>query len=199
MFTRTVTFTGAADIDAGLAYLRDTVTPRLREQPGFRAITASADRAGSVLGVLTIWATEADRDASAGVMAQTREQGQQMIGGELTMEHWEEVLVEVERPPVVGCYLVLRRFSADPSALEETGRAFAADVLPQIKAMPGFCAVRSMVNRQIGAGITGTIWADRAGAEAAAAAGEARRDQAAAMGVTFGELSVREIIYAELS
>jgi hypothetical protein len=64
MFSRIVTFTGAADVDAGVRYLQDTVVPMLHEQKGFRGVTASADQASGVLGVMSLWETEADRDAS---------------------------------------------------------------------------------------------------------------------------------------
>jgi heme-degrading monooxygenase HmoA len=71
-------------------------------------------------------------------------------------------------------------------------------VLPQIKANPGFCAVRNMINRQTGEGIVGTVWADKASTDAAAEAGEARREQAVQRGVTFGEQTKREIVFVDL-
>src|SRR5579859_59725 len=107
MFTRTVTFTGATDIDAGMRYLQDTVAPLLREQKGFRGMTASADRSGGVLGVLSLWETEADRNASETTLVKGREEGLRLIGGEMTVENFEELLVEIAEPPVVGRSLLL--------------------------------------------------------------------------------------------
>jgi heme-degrading monooxygenase HmoA len=198
MFTRTVTFTGATDIDAGVRYLHDTVTPLLREQKGFRGVTASADRSGGVLGVLSLWETEADRDASESTLVKAREEGRQVIGGNITVKNFEELLVEIAEPPVVGCSLLLRRISMDPAKVEENLGFFEREVLPRIKANPGFCAVRNMINRQTGEGMVGTIWADKASMDAAAEAGEARRQQAAQRGVTFGEQSKREIVFVDL-
>jgi heme-degrading monooxygenase HmoA len=198
MFTRTVTFTGATDIDAGMRYLQDTVAPLLREQKGFRGVTASADRSGGVLGVLSLWETEADRDASESTLVKAREEGQRVIGGAITVEHFEELLVEISKPPTVGCSLLLRRISMDPAKIDENLGFFRREVLPQIKANPGFCAVRNMINRQTGEGMVGTVWADKASMDAAAEAGEARRQQAAQRGVTFGEQSKREIVFADL-
>jgi heme-degrading monooxygenase HmoA len=198
MFARTVTFTGATDIDAGMRYLQDTVAPLLREQKGFRGLTASADRSSGVLGVLSLWETEADRDASESTLVKAREEGQRVIGGEMTVEHFEELLVEVDQPPTVGCSLLLRRLSMDPGKIEENLGFFRREVLPQIKANPGFCAVRNMINRQTGEGMVGTVWADRASIDGAAEAAEARRQQAAQRGVTFGEQSKREIVFVDL-
>lgn len=61
----------------------------------------------------------------------------------MTVEHFEELLVEVDQPPTVGCSLLLRRLSMDPGKIEENLGFFRREVLPQIKADPGFCAVRT--------------------------------------------------------
>jgi len=198
MYARAVTYTGAASIDAGVRYLKEVAVPLLRQQRGFRGVTASADRSGGVLGVLSLWGTEADRDASESTLVKAREEGQQVIGGTFTVEHFEELLAETARPPAAGCSLLIRRLSMDPAKIEENLGFFKQDVLPQITAGPGFCAVRNMINRQTGEGLVGTVWADKAAMDAAAEAGEARRRQAARRGVTFGEQSKREIVFADL-
>lgn len=198
MFTRAVNFTGATDIDAGLGYLQDTVVPLLAGQKGFRGVTASADRSGGVLGVLSLWETEADRDASDSAMVKAREEGRRVIGGEMNVEHFEEQLVEIVQPPKVGCSLLIRRLSMDPAMVEEHLDFFRREVLPQMKASPGFCAVRNMINRQTGEGVVGSVWTDRAAMDTWAEAGDARRQQAAQRGVTFAEQSKREIVFVDL-
>jgi heme-degrading monooxygenase HmoA len=198
MFTRLVTFTGAKDIDGGLKFVRDTVTPMLREQHGFRGITASVDRSQGVFGVLTLWDTEADRDASESAMVKVRADGATIIGGELTVEFFEELVVEIVNPPAVGASLLVRRISMDPAKIDENVEFFKREVLPQIKENAGFLAVRHMINRKTGEGAVGTVWADQASMEAAAETAEARRQMAARQGVTFGEQSKREIVFADL-
>jgi hypothetical protein len=198
MHARIVTYTGATSIDAGVRYLNDTAAPLLREQRGFHGVTASADRAGGVLSVLSLWATETDRDASEGTLVKAREEGQRVIGGGLTVEHFEELLAETARPPAVGCALLIRRVSMDPARIEENLVFFRQDVLPQIMASPGFYAVRNMLSRQTGEGIVGTVWADMAAASAAAEAADARRPEAAQRGVIFGEQSKREIVFIDM-
>jgi heme-degrading monooxygenase HmoA len=198
MFTRVVTFTGATDIDAGLRYLQDTVVPLLREQNGFRGVTASADRQGAVLGVLTLWETEADRDASESTLTKARAEAQRVVGGQITVEHFEELLVDVVKVPAIGSALLVRRISMDPSRIDENLDFFRREVLPVMRSSAGFCAVRTMVNRQTGDGATGTVWTDRGALDAWVEASEARRRNAADRGVTFRELSKREVIFAEL-
>src|SRR2546427_773589 len=69
MFTRVLNFRGAKNIDGGVGLVRDSATPVLREQKGYRGTTASADRDGGVFGILSLWDTEANRDGSFDVLA----------------------------------------------------------------------------------------------------------------------------------
>jgi heme-degrading monooxygenase HmoA len=198
MHARIVTYTGATSIDAGVRYLNDTAAPLLREQRGFRGVTASADRSGGVLGILSLWDTEADRDASEGTLVKARTEGQRVIGGVFTVEHFEELLAETAQPVAVGCALLIRRVSMDPARIKENLDLFRRDVLPRITASPGFCAVRNMLSQQTGEGVVGTVWADMAAADAAAEAADARRQEAAQRGVIFGEQTKREIVFVDL-
>lgn len=197
MFSRVVNFTGAKDIDGGIRYISETVAPVLRQQKGFRGTTASVDRSGGVLGVLSLWDSEADRDASESALAKTREEGQKIIGGQMSVEVFEEALFEATAPPAVGSSLLIRRISMDPAKVDDNLEFFKREVLPQIKANPGLLAVRQMINRDTGDAIVGTVWADEASMRAAAE-DAARRQQAAAGRVTFGEQSKREIVFIDL-
>ncbi|MDT4939595.1 MAG: hypothetical protein QOG80_3266 [Pseudonocardiales bacterium] len=198
MFTRVVTFTGAKDLDAGVVFVRDQVMPVMGQQHGFRGLTVSVDRSGAVLGVLSLWDSEADRAASESALAKTREEAQTVIGGTMAIESFEELVFDVVAAPVVGSSLLVRRVSMDPAKVDENAAFFTREVLPQIKANPGFRSARNMINRQTGEGLVGTVWADNDTMEAAAEAAEARREQAARQGVNLGEQSRREIVYVEL-
>lgn len=197
MFARTVTFTSATNIDQGITFLRDKVIPLLHEQKGFRGVTVSADETAGVLGVLSLWDTEEERDASEGPLAATRREHQQLMGGEVAVENFEEMVRDVTEPPSVGSWLLLRRVSMDPANIDENVEFFRREVLPQIKAGRGFRAVRNMINRQTGEGMVGTLWADRAAMEAAAEAAEERRRRVEPR-VTFGEQSMRTIVYVDM-
>ena len=197
MFTRVVQSRQATDIDAGVAFVRNTVAPLLRQQNGFRGVTASADRAGGVFGVLTVWETEADRDASDSALLKVREDAAKIIGGKMTVEVYEEMVVEAAGPPREGTSLLIRRISMDPAQIDENLQFFKETVLPQIKSSPGFLAVRNMINRTTGDGLVGTVWADVASMEAAAEAAQQRQAQAEGR-VSFGEQSKREVLFVDL-
>jgi heme-degrading monooxygenase HmoA len=198
MFTRVLTFTGATNIDGGVAFVRDTAVPVLQEQQGYRGVTASADRDGGVFGVLSLWETEADREASFGPLAGLRQQGVDVVGGELTVDSFEQVVEEVTSPPTVGSALMVVRTSMDPSKVDENLGFFKSEVLPRIKGAPGFRALRNMIDRKTGRGIVGSAWADQDAMKNAAAQAEARRDEGRARGVSFDGDSYREIVFADM-
>ena len=98
MFTRVLNFRGAKNIDGGVGLVRDSATPVLREQKGYRGTTASADRDGGVFGILSLWDTEANRDGSFDALAGLRQQALDVMGGELTVDSFELLVEEIVSP-----------------------------------------------------------------------------------------------------
>jgi heme-degrading monooxygenase HmoA len=198
MHTRVLTFTGATNIDGGVDFLRQKVVPLLNDQKGYRGITASADRSGGVLGILSLWETQSDREASDSALAKARQESIDIVGGELTVETFEQLLAEVDDPPGPGSALMVTRISMDPAKIDENFAFFKSDVLPRFKANAGFQSVRNMLNRETGHGLVGTVWANQDAMKAAAAEAQARRQEAIARGVSFGDVSYREILFSDL-
>ena len=198
MHNRVLTFTGAKNIDDGVAFVRDNAVPVLQEQKGYRGTTASADRDGEVLGILSLWETEAARDASFGPLAELRQQGLDVVGGELTVESFEQLVEEMKSPPTAGSALMVTRISMDPAKIDENLGFFKSEVVPRISAAPGFLALRNMLDRKTGRGLVGSAWADQDAMKQAAAQAEARRDEGRARGVSFDGDSYREIVFADV-
>ncbi|HEY3096538.1 MAG TPA: hypothetical protein VGK05_06840 [Acidimicrobiia bacterium] len=198
MFTRVLTFTGAKNIDDGVAFVRDNAVPVLEQQKGYRGVTASADRDGGLLGLLSLWETEADRDASFAPLAELRQQGLDVVGGQLTVESYEQLVEEVASPPTVGSALMVTRISMDPAKVDENLGFFKSEIVPRIKAAPGFRALRNMIDRNTGRGLVGSAWADQDAMKNAAAEAQSRRDEGRARGVSFEGDSYREIVFADM-
>jgi len=196
MYARIVQSTAATDIDGGVAFVRDSVLPIIRQQHGYRGLVVSADRKAKVFGVLSLWAEQADLEASNSAMAKTRDEGQKIIGGELTVDGFEQILFETKQPPGPGVALLVRQVSMEPAKVDDNIEFFRTTVLPQIQATAGFRGVRQLVNRETGNSIVGTLWDDAAAMENAAVEAEARQGQAAGR-VTFGEQTKREILLVD--
>jgi heme-degrading monooxygenase HmoA len=198
MYARIVNITGAKDIDDGIRMLRDQLPSALKDQKGFRGMAVSADRAGGILGVLTLWDTEADRDASWDALAARRQETQDLIGGEMNTATYEELLAEAgDAPPAPGSALLLWPVSMEPARVDENLAFFRSEVLPRIKASQGFQQVRLLMNRQTGQGVGGTVWATEDAMRAHAADAQARRQASVDRGVRFGEMRYREIVFAD--
>jgi heme-degrading monooxygenase HmoA len=199
MHTRWLSFTGAKNIDGGVDFLRDKVVPLLNEQKGYRGVTASADRSAGALGILSLWETQSDRDASETALASARQEGLDIIGGELTVETFEQLVAEMgDPPPGPGSALMVTRISMDPAKIDENLGFFKSDVLPRIKASEGFQGVRNMINRETGQGLVGTAWANEDAMKAAAAEAMTRRAEGIARGVSFGDVSFREVLFFDI-
>lgn len=198
MFVRVVGFTEAKHIDAGIDFVRDTVSSVLHQQKGFAGTIASADRANDVFGVLTRWETEADRDASESALLKVREEGQTIIGGRLSVEYFEEVRLEVVGGPArVGSGLLVTRVTMEPAKIDDNLQYFEREVLPQIKQSPGLLFVRQLVNRQTGDAVVGTGWTDAAALRAGAAAAETRQRNTPDLPVTIVDRSQREVVFID--
>lgn len=199
MHTRLVSFEGAKDIDAGIKLTREKVVPLLKDQKGYRGLTASADRAGRVFSVLSLWDTAADRDATESALGPVRAEAADVVGGNLKVENFEQLVAEMgETPPGPGSALMVTRISMDPDKVDDNIAFFKSEVAPQIKASPGFRGLRNMINLDTGEGLVGTAWSDQEAMKRAAGEAEARREQGRARGINFGEVSFREIVLVEL-
>jgi heme-degrading monooxygenase HmoA len=197
VFVRISTITGARNFDDGVAFVRDTVVPAVRQQNGYAGLVASSDRDNGVMAVLTLWRDQAARDSSESGVAKVRDEAQRVIGGTMAVELFDEVLFEAAKPLREGASLLVRRISMDPSVLDENLAYFRAEVVPQIKAEPGFLAVRQMVNRQTGEGLVGVAFEDADSLRAGAAHAEARRGEAEKRGVRLEPFSERVIDFVD--
>ena len=198
MYTRLITWTNATDIDGGIEYLRNTALPLIHQQNGYRGLSATVDRSTGRLHILSIWESEADRDASDGAMGKARDEATEIIGGVMKVEKLENLVSEVVNPPRPGSALMVTPFSMDPATIEENLSFFKNEIVPRIKAAPGFCSLRNMVNRKTGEGYVGTVWVDRAALDKQAEGAAAERRQAASVrGITFGEIGYLEFVLVD--
>jgi hypothetical protein len=162
-------------------------------------MTASIDRSAGELGILSLWESETDREASNSALSKVRDDARAQLGAsDLKVETFEERTVDMAQPPQLGARLMVTRLRMDPAQADELLGFFQREILPQIKAAPGYRAMRNMVNPQTGEAISGAVWADEQSMQAASDAAMARRPDATARGVEFGETSYREIIFMDM-
>jgi len=199
MFARVNNVTGAKDIDAGVAYLRDKVVPELQGQKGFRGLTMSGNRSTAEVGILGLWATLEDLEASDSTVSKLRKEAMNALGGEITVATMEQVVAEVpQAQDMVGHPLRIVRVKMDPAQVDEHVAFFRSTVLPELKATAGFLAVRNFVDRKTGNGTVGTTWTDEESMLANEATAEERRQLALARGVEISKPNYRTVLLNQL-
>ncbi len=186
------------DIDAAVAYMKENPLSVVRSQRGYKGMSAGADRSSGLLGILSLWETAADRDASESALAKTRDDARSDLGTDMTVESLDQVAVQVGNPPAIGCALALTRISVDPGKVADIVEFFKREILPEITSYPGFRSVRNLINPETGEGMVTTIWDDEPSRDAALEAAQARRADAGARGVTFGDRILGEVVFTDL-
>jgi heme-degrading monooxygenase HmoA len=196
MHARVTTVTGAADIDSGLALLRDQVVPQMQQQRGFRGLSAAGDRAAGVFTVLSLWDSQADLEASERVADSARAGAVRLMGGQVSVELYEESVCEAsDTQPGPEAKLHIRHIKVDPNRVDVSLDFFRQKVVPDMKTRPGFLAVRQLIDRGTGEGRVGSLWTDKASLTASLAQSEQRRTRAMERGVEFGEGQVLQVLY----
>ena len=76
--------------------------------------------------------------------------------------------------------------------------ALGCTQITEIKSTPGYLALRYLINRETGRGAVGSLWDTDEALNAAAKAAEERRAMGEQRGISFGDLSKRETVFADL-
>jgi hypothetical protein len=144
MHVRVNTVRGATSPDNGTRYLHENVLPLLHQQAGYRGGMTSIDRAGAVVGVISLWEDRNALEAGEGIAADLRAEAVRIIGGDVTVEIFEQVVGEIGNPPPAGgCLVRFASFQTDAARVDENVAFFKAEVLPAITGSPGSgpCAI----------------------------------------------------------
>lgn len=197
MYTRQTIIRQARDIDGGLAYLRDHF-PFLSEQHGFRGLTISADREGSLVALTTNWATKEDLDASHAAVAKLRDEQHKITGGMMTVETFELATEAIARPPLPGNLLIVTRASMDPTCVHDQIARFERELMPAISARRGFSFLRLLANRDLGCLVLGIVWQDAQSLKKHVEAAISEREVAQTQGVRIDEVSSRQILFVHI-
>ena len=98
-FVRVNTVYGSPDrIDESVRFVREQVTPVLKQQRGFRAVLMGVNRQSGRAVVSTVWDSAADREASDAALSELRRRGGQMAGTDrVQVELFETVFAEVSQ------------------------------------------------------------------------------------------------------
>lgn len=195
MYARSTTLKGQpANIDAGIAFVKDEVWPKLQQIEGCRGLSMLVDRETGQCIATSSWESEEAMRASDGELRSSRERGRDILGGTMEVDEWE--IAVMHRSHHGECCRVSWLKGGDLDAMTET---FRVSLLPQLEQTEGFCSASLLVNRSSGLGCATTAWETRAAMEASRSAADEMRQRAASdAGGEIIEVHEFELAYAHL-
>jgi quinol monooxygenase YgiN len=171
----------------------------MQQQAGFRGLSAAGDRAAGLVTMLSVWDSQADLQASESAADKARGDAVRLMGGDVSVERYEQTVCEVgDTRPGPGAKLHIRNIKLDPDRIDDILDHFRQTVAPDMKARPGFLAVRQLIDRTTGEGRVGSVWADQDALAASLAQSGQRRAAAQDRGVEFGEDRVLEVLFSAM-
>ena len=170
MYARSTTFGGRpANIDAGIAFVKNEAAPMLEKVEGCRGLSLLVDRETGQCIATSSWDSEAAMRASDDQLRPIRDRGRDILGGSMEVDEWE--IAVMHRSHHGECCRV-SWLLGDLDAMTET---FRFGMLPRLEQTPGFCSASLLVNRPAGLGCATTAWETRAAMEASRSAADDMR------------------------
>lgn len=201
MFVRATTITAdPTRLEAGIAYVRDTVVPAVAAIPGNHGLSMIADRATGTATVTTAWETTEARAESEAALAPYRSKAVEAMGASrAVVELLELAVLDRMRPAKSGFWTRQTRVTIDPAELEAAIDAYSSSVLHDIQLLAGYCSAVLLVDREHGHGAISVVFDSRASLEASRGhAEQVRSSGLAKAGATLIEVREAELVIAGL-
>jgi heme-degrading monooxygenase HmoA len=149
-------------IDAGVAFLRDTVMPTLEKTDGCIGMSMLADRETGRCIALTAWKTEEAMRAAAEQLRPARSTFAVTLGAESPeVQEWEIALVHRDRPAGDGAGAQVTWARVQPNHVQDLLDAYRENLMPRLQELPGFCSLSMMVDRRNGRTVSVTSFETR--------------------------------------
>ena len=181
MFARSTTILGKPQLlDEGIAYVRDTLVPAALRTDGCVGLSMLCDRDSGRTITTTAWADAAATRTSWDDLLGIRAHAAEILRGKAEVREWEvAVLHHRQRTPEGACARVMWG-RCDPAAVESVVGEFHRTLVQQVDALPGFCSMTVLVDREKGRTVLAATYESRAEMERGG-------DQAAATAALFTE------------
>src|SRR5216683_5723836 len=169
-----------ARLDEATRYLEGTVRPDVEAQHGNRGLAFLTNADLGTCLVASYWDSADAMTASEQAVQVSRKEMTELVGGTVTVEHYEVPVFVRRSRPQAGAGVRLTRIDGNPAHLDAAIEEFRNTAIPALMDMPGLCSAQLMGDRTSGRCIVATVWEDM-GALAASRSSVAalRADQAA--------------------
>lgn len=149
MFARSTTISGdPANLDAGIAFIRDEVLPAISQMDGCMGMSLLVDRDSGRGIATTSWLTREQMDATGEMVSSLRGKAASIMGGTPSVEEWEVAVMHRDHPTHDGacCRVTWGR----PGDLDTGLDVWRSTVLPELDGLTGFCSASMFADRSRG-------------------------------------------------
>jgi hypothetical protein len=199
MYARSTTIRDVTDMDAGIAYVRDTVLPAVEHMSGCVGLSLLADRERAIAIVTTAWADDTAMHATTETVKGMRARTADVFGGTAEVKAWEVGLLHRKHQAPDGARTRVIWSSGDPADMDAAIATWRVSVLPHLDQLPGFCSVSLLGDRQTGESATAITYDSRADMERANQQASAMRAEIAhATDALITEIAEFDLVVAHL-
>ena len=192
MYARSTTIRSQPSaIDAGIAFVRDEVMPKVQAVDGCVGVSLLVDRQSGRCIFTSAWETEQALRSGLELVQPMRARAEDMFGGLRKAEQWEIAAVHRDHHAGDGACVRATWVQVDPARMDDGIEMYKTSVLPALADLEGFCSASLMVNRMTGRAVSSVTFDSRA-------AMERNREQATALkNAKTGEAGATELDEAE--
>ena len=178
MYARSTTIHGdPMKIDDGIAYIRDTVMPAIKQMAGSIGLSMLCDRESGRCIVTTAWRDEMSMHDTEGAVHDMRQRAAEMLGGHADVQEWEIAVMHRMHEAHNGACTRVIYGSIDMEKLDDVVSTMRMSLLPRMEELPGFCAVSHMIDRETGRSATAVTYDSKADMLAANEQAKALREE----------------------
>lgn len=155
MYARSTTIrSNPSAIDAGIAFVRDEVMPKVQAVDGCVGVSLLVDRQSGRCIFTSAWETEQALRSGLELVQPMRARAEDMFGGLRKAEQWEIAALHRDHRAGDGACVRVTWMKVDKDLIDGGIELFKASVLPELEEIDGFCSASLMVNRSTGAAVS---------------------------------------------
>ena len=200
MYARSTTIYGdPMMMDDGIAYVRDTVMPAIRQMAGSVGLSMLCDRETGRCIVTTSWRDEMSMHDTEHAVHDLRQRAAEKLGGHADVQEWEIAVMHRMHEAHNGACTRVIYGSIDADRLDDAVSTMRTSMLARMEELPGFCAVNCMIDRETGRSATAVTYDSRADMTAANEQAAALREEfAGGVGMEITGVAEFDLVLAHL-